>query len=483
MPVSRTRRLNEKPVLDAKTCVLYVMARDQRVRDNHALAAAQSLAQERKLPFAVVFCLQPSSGVRAREHYTFMLEGLRQVESELEAKGVRFLMVIGNPLERLGGVMYHLKPAALFFDFSPLRGPQALHRRIAGQAECAVFETDTHNVVPVWDASPKQEVGARTLRPKIRRLLADALEDEAPALRQHPHPWPGTVRCVESLQPLVDEVLAGLPSNGTDISRFNPGEQAAAETLQSFIGSRLRGYAEKRNDPVLDGQSGLSPYLHFGQLSSAAVVRAAEAAAQADNGLRDDVDKLTDELVVRKELSDNFCFYNHDYDRIAGAPQWGQASLAKHAGDPREFVYDAEQLENARTHDEAWNASQRQLVHSGKMHGYMRMYWAKKVLEWSPSPEVALDWLIKCNDFYSLDGGDPSGYANILWSVGGLHDRPWGERPVYGIVRSMVYSGLKRKFDIAAHERQWPAKACCKNSGHDGMDRLSAMQPALITCN
>ncbi len=454
---TRIKQLNDRMVLKNDTCVLYVMARDQRLRDNHALAAAQAKALELQVPFAVVFCLQPSTGIRAREHYDFMLSGLREVEQELAKQGIPFMMLIGKAHERLLGAMHHLKPAAVYFDFNPLRGPMRLHQAIADGADCAVYEVDTHNIVPARVASDKQEYGARTLRTKIHRLLPDSLADEADAVLQHPYKWPGVIRPMQTLQQLIDELLAGVRSNGSDISRFKPGEKAADVALADFIRSRLRGYAENRNDPSVDGQSELNPYFHYGQMASATAVRVVMTAAAADGPLQKDADAFIEEVVIRKELSDNYCFYNQDYDKLAGAPQWAQKTLADHADDPREITYSKQQLEKADTHDPAWNAAQRQLTRSGKMHGYMRMYWAKKVLEWSSSPQEALDTLLYFNDFYHIDGGDPNGYVGILWSIAGLHDRPWAGRPIYGNVRSMVYGGLKRKFDIVAYERRWGA--------------------------
>jgi len=450
----RSRKLNDKPVGGGQTCVLYIMARDQRVHDNHALAAAQQQALDIGVPLAVVFCLLPRSGRRAREHYRFMLDGLQEVEAKLAAHNIPFMMVLGDARERLAGVLHHLKPQAVYFDFSPLRGPQKLHAAVAEAADCAVFEVDSHNIVPVWQASDHQEIGARTLRPKIRRLLPDYLAI-APAIQKHPYAWPGTVKTLTELDGRIDEIVESQPANGTDITRFVPGEKAAHKALDGFIDSRLEGYADARNNPTLDGQSELNPYLHYGQLSSAAVVRAVLQAVGETPRLQTDADTLIEEITVRKELSDNFCFYNDHYDSLAGAPQWAQRTLQKHADDPRQFSYTLKEFETAQTHDPAWNAAQLQLIHSGKMHGYMRMYWAKKVLEWSQSPQDALDVLLYLNDFYHIDGGDPNGYVGILWSIAGLHDRPWGERPVYGNVRSMVYTGLKRKFDVNAYENQW----------------------------
>lgn len=454
--ITRKHHLNDKPALKNNTCVIYIMARDQRLRDNHALAVAQAQALELQVPFAVVFCLQSSTGYRAREHYEFMLAGLREAEQELAKQSVPFMILIGKSRERLNGVIHHLKPAAIYFDFNPLRGPCRLHQTIADEADCAVYEIDTHNIVPARMASDKQEYGARTIRPKIQRLLPDCLADEAATLRRHPHKWPGVVQPMNQLRPLIEELLAGIKSNGTDITRFKPGEIAANDALAEFIHNRLRGYADNRNDPSIDGQSELNPYFHYGQLSSATAVRAVLAAAAEDGSLRHDADVFIEEVTVRKELSDNFCFYNQDYDKLSGAPKWAQENLAAHANDPREYSYSCDEFEKAKTHDPAWNAAQRQLVRSGKMHGYMRMYWAKKILEWSASPQEALDTLLYLNDFYHIDGGDPNGYVGILWSIAGLHDRPWGRRPIFGNIRSMVYGGLKRKFDIAAYERLWP---------------------------
>lgn len=452
----RIRKLNDKPVLKAKTCVVYVMARDQRLNDNFALQVAQEQALQLGVPLAVVFCLLPRTGQRAREHYQFMLSGLQQLESGLNAKNIPFMMLIGDARERIEGLLHHVKPQAVIFDFNPLRGPLALHQAIADGTNCAVVEVDTHNIVPVWEASDHQEIAARTLRPKLKRLIPDYLSS-AKAVQKHPHKWPGTVQSLSQLQPKIDDLLAKAPSNGTDLGRFTPGEAAAAEALQDFVGERLEGYAERRNNPTLDGQSELNPYLHYGQLSAASVVRAVLEAVGKRPKLQADADAFIEEITIRKELSDNFCFYNLAYDKLEGAPEWAQRTLHKHQSDPREHTYSRQQLEQAQTHDEAWNAAQRQLTRSGKMHGYMRMYWAKKVLEWSEFPQAALETLLYLNDFYHIDGGDPNGYVGIMWSIAGVHDRPWGERPVYGVVRSMVYNGLKRKFDVGAYEAQWPA--------------------------
>ncbi len=452
---SRIRALNQFTSRRTGKSIIYVMSRDMRVRDNHALLCAQKHAQEAGLPLAVVFVLKKVSQSRSKEHYLWMIEHLKTLESELATFDIPLMILIGDPKERLQGCVNHLRPEALYFDFSPLRGPRRLRESIAKSLEVVSYEVDTHNVVPAWLVSDKQEVGARSLRPKIHRVLPWYLV-EPEQIRKHQISWPGRVQSVADLKEKIAEVVEDIPASGqADLQELYPvGEDAARRALQDFISHRLARYGEDRNDPTLDGLSGLSPYLHFGALSSLRVVMEASLSLN-DPDDHSGYDTLVEEIIVRKELSDNFCYYSRDYRALDGAPQWAVNTLEKHAQDTREFMYSRQEFEDAKTHDPAWNAAQNQLRKVGKMHGYMRMYWAKKVLEWSESPEHAIQTLIYLNDFYSIDGGDPNGYTGIMWSVAGVHDRPWGERPIYGMVRSMVYGGLKRKFDISAYEQRW----------------------------
>jgi len=227
-----------------------------------------------------------------------------------------------------------------------------------------------------------------------------------------------------------------------------PGEAAAMKQLDRFLDLKLDGYEKDRNDPNIDGQSGLSPYLHFGQVSSQRV--ALEVLRS-----RKDIGAFLEELVVRRELSDNYCNYNQHYDDMQGFPAWARTSLIEHEKDRREYLYALQELENARTHDDLWNAAQQEMVRTGKMHGYMRMYWAKKILEWTASPAAAQTAAIYLNDRYELDGRDPNGYTGIAWSLGGLHDRAWKERAIFGKVRYMNFNGARRKFDVQAYIEKW----------------------------
>jgi deoxyribodipyrimidine photo-lyase len=240
--------------------------------------------------------------------------------------------------------------------------------------------------------------------------------------------------------------------------------------LNQFIANGLVSYAMNRNNIANDQQSGLSPYLHYGQISSLRVALEVikhcdrrpllfEEVKLASHGeapsFYDGVNALLEEMIVRKELADNFCFYSKDYLSLSAGPDWARQSLAAHADDIREYIYSRDQWENAQTHDLSWNAAQNQLTKSGKIHGYMRMYWAKKMLEWSETPEIALANCIYLNDAYSIDGGDPNGYVGILWSMVGLHDRPWFDRPVFGKIRYMNEGGLMRKYDVMAYQNMW----------------------------
>lgn len=453
-------------------CVLYVMSRDQRIRDNHALLAAQKHAMAKKLPLAIVFCLIEKTGYRSREHYEFMLEGLREVERDAQKLHIPFMMIIGSPYDRLGAVLHHTKPDAVYFDFSPLRGPRRLIQRLSEHDHgAALYVVDTHNTIPAWLVSDKKEVAAYTLRPKIHKNIEQFLI-EPELLQKHPHPWPGTVQSLTTLAVNIQAVLDNLTASGNNI-QIKSGERAAADQLEKFIESGIDLYAKSRNDPVYDSQSNLSPYLHFGQLSSLRITLAMrEKLVSLNNDLHiiesqkmpsasnqptwmDGANAFLEELLVRKELSDNYCFYEPHYDSLAGAAEWAQQTLNQHKSDVREFCYSYKQLAAAKTHDPAWNAAQNQMLKSGKMHGYMRMYWAKKVLEWTESPAQAIEFLIRLNDSFSIDGGDPNGYVGIMWSVAGVHDRPWVERPVFGKIRYMNYGGLKRKFDIAQYEHTW----------------------------
>ncbi|KXK26474.1 MAG: Deoxyribodipyrimidine photo-lyase [candidate division WS6 bacterium OLB20] len=346
--------------------VVYWASRDLRTADNAALWYAQQLALRHNRSLCVLFRLHSSMGYRSAQHFDFMLAGLQEFAQALGLLGIGFLLVTGDDVE-VRRKLLEIKASALILDFSPLRGPRKTADTFL-KSPFTVAVVDAHNIVPVHQASAKQEYAARTIRPKITGQLDDFLSQRF-TVSKHP---------VEiTLQPADWEAAYGYiaaerPADLVIIEE--PGEQAGKKQLAEFIDARLHGYAEKRNDPADDMQSGLSPYFHFGMLSAADAVRAVSSARASAR----DKAAFIEEAVVRKELSDNFCYYNPLFDSLDGAPDWAQKTLAEHSGDIREHVYSYEEFNNAETHDPAWNAAQKQMATTGKMHGYMRMYWAKK---------------------------------------------------------------------------------------------------------
>lgn len=425
----RVRNLNHKPQADGP--VVYWMSRDQRAMDNWALLFAAETAKQTNQNLQVVFCLTNNFQNATDRHYQFMIEGLKETEKALSGLGIEFKLLNGNIEEELVKYTQIVKAGCLVTDFSPLRIGQTWRKGVAKNIEVAMYEVDSHNIVPVWICSNKKEWAAYTLRPKINSLLGEFLTD-----------FPTLEKMGQKLQPSTNWSNVTKPSQPYNL-KFISGSEHALNLLSDFLSTGINHYSERRNDPSIDGQSNLSPYLHFGQISAQRVALETKKLKESVN-----TEAFLEELIVRKELADNFCFYENNYDNPLCFPDWATKSLKKHQSDKREYVYSLEQFEQSDTHDEAWNAAQTQMVKEGKMHGYMRMYWAKKILEWTDSPESAMKIAIYLNDKYQLDGRDPNGYAGIAWSIGGVHDRPWFEREIFGQVRYMNKNGLEKKFDL-----------------------------------
>jgi deoxyribodipyrimidine photo-lyase len=455
----RVRILKEIPRHDGT--VVYWMGREMRMNDNWALLFAQSLAVQYRIPLAVVFCLPSEFLDATKRAYRFILKGFPETERMLREKQIPFYLLTGSPEKEIPKFVRQYNVSTLVADFNPLNIVDRYKQTVLKKINATFYEVDAHNIVPAWIVSDKQEFGAYTLRPKLHRMLPEFL-DEFPPLRKHPIPWE------HSLSPIdwksADKNLT-IDRTVTEVDWITPGEKAAHRAMKEFFRNRIDGYVEFRNDPTKNGQSNLSPFLHFGHLAPQRVVLEAVQRAGCDiqsivqkkkNGSaneRGDFEALLEELIVRRELADNFTFYNTRYDSFEGFPNWSKLSLSEHRNDMREYLYSLEQFEQAETHDALWNAAQRQMVRTGKMHGYMRMYWAKKILEWTPSPEEAMLIAIYLNDTYELDGRDPNGYAGIAWSIGGVHDRAWFDRPVYGKVRYMNYNGCAKKFNVSEYIR------------------------------
>lgn len=444
----RVRAGNGHP--PAQGMVVYWMWRDQRVQDNWALLYAEEQARKRGVDLCVVFNLVPTYGNTTLRHYDFMLRGLQGVDAELRALGIPLYLRIGEPVETIPAFVREFKVGEVVTDFDPLRLATKWRSQVATILDVAFTVVDAHNIVPCWYASPKEEFAAYTFRPKVVRLLPEFLTP-FPKLKsqQYSSAMPAPIHW-EQLRNSVDTDRTVHP-----VDWLVPGTVAAHTTLQVFCGQLLERYATGRNDPNLDAQSNLSPYLHFGQLSAQRCALSARAAVTVSAESRE---AFLEELIVRRELADNYCFYNSHYDTVAGAHAWAQKTIAEHALDGREYLYTRAQLDTGSTHDDLWNAMQLQLVESGKLHGWCRMYWAKKIMEWTPDVQTAIDYALYLNDRYELDGTDPNGVTGVMWSIAGVHDRAWNERPIFGKIRYMNYAGAKRKFDIKQYIATWSKK-------------------------
>ena len=436
----RVKKLNQKDYSGGD--IVYWMSREQRVRDNWALVRSRELASRFKTELKVIFCLSPSFLDAPWRHYHFLIEGLKEVESELENLNIGFTLLTGDPAQEIPEFIRKTNPGYLVTDFSPLRikrdWEDAVRKKLAIPFECV----DAHNIVPCWLASEKQEFAAYTLRPKLKRLRSGFLWDLTRIERQDrtqvspENDWEKACRSLK-----IDKTVG-------PVSEFTPGENAAHTALDEFVEKKLSGYGENRNDPNRDSLSNMSIYLHYGHISAQ---RIALGVSESEHCSGEDREAYLEELIVRRELADNYCYYNRDYDNFNGFPEWARKSLDKHREDAREYIYSSEEFEKGLTHDPLWNAAQAEMTVTGKMHGFMRMYWAKKILEWSGSPEEAQEIAIYLNDKYELDGRDPNGYTGIAWSIGGVHDRAWFERDIFGKIRYMNFNGCRRKFNVNSY--------------------------------
>lgn len=433
------------------SCVLYWMSRDQRATHNWALIRAIELANHHNVPVVVAFVLSDDlrQEHRQRRHYHFMLHGLAETASELRKQGIGFVMQKGHIVSTVAKLAKTLNPVVVVADQSSLRSGQRWRSQLGQRLKVPFEVVEANAIVPPAVASTTQQVAARTMRPRLWRQLDRFLTDYPtvnPTLA-----WKDDVKIADALDDQSPDIIIkklNLRRDATPVT-IEPGSKAAQLALEQFIDDDLFNYTE-RNDVAHDIGSHLSPYLHFGQISAQHIayqLQNSDVVKTASN----QVEAFLDQLITWRELAINYCRHHNSYDKFSGAPDWARQSLIEHTGDEREHLYSYDELLKAKTYDELWNAAQMEMIKTGRMHNYMRMYWGKKILEWTESPQTAVDWAIALNDTYQLDGRDPNGYIGVLWAVAGLHDRAWFERPIFGKVRYMNYNGAKRKFDIQAY--------------------------------
>jgi deoxyribodipyrimidine photo-lyase len=439
----RIKALNNKEMKKG-AYVLYWMQASQRAEDNHALEYAVSMGNKLGQPVLVFFGVTEHFPEATERHYAFMLEGLREVKQSLEKRGIRMVVLRQSP-EKGAGLL--AKNASLVVvDRGYLRIQRQWRRTVAERIDCPLVQIESDAVVPIEETSPKEEYAAATIRPKIHKNLSRfvvPLKQGVPAVRSRSHDFDSYDISD------VDKAIAGLHIDRSvrTARSFQGGMKEARRKLEVFLDGKLDHYPESKNDPTLDALSQMSPYLHFGQISPLSI--ALKAAESPSSGS----DAFLEELIVRRELSLNFVFYNENYDSFEAVPEWAKKSLRAHRKDKRSHIYTLEEFESARTHDPYWNAAQKEMVIKGKMHGYMRMYWGKKIIEWSETPEDAFRTALHLNNKYELDGRDPNGFAGVAWCFG-KHDRPWVERPIFGHVRYMNDNGLRRKFDADGYVKK-----------------------------
>ncbi|THB77856.1 MAG: deoxyribodipyrimidine photolyase [Desulfobulbaceae bacterium] len=410
--------------------VVYWLSRSFRVRDNWTLlyAIQEAVIRDTGLVVVTLDLQRPYENIRQDR---FNHAGMAALANDLRGLGVAFYQLRGGE-DTLSELLRLTRACQLVCDFNPLKEFQKLLKTTLQLTDLPVSECDSRNIIPVWVASNKKEYGAYTLRPKINRLRTEYLTEI---------PTPQKID-VQPMVELPDGLRRTPQKNGESVRQ--PGETGARQAMAEAIKLRLAGYAQKRNDPLSGKQSALSIYLAGGQLSAQ---RLALEVLASQLGEADQLDFL-EELIVRRELADNFCTFEPHYDSFQGLHEWARVTLDTHRGDTREYLYDQQTFEQAQTHDPLWNGCQIDLLESGTIPGYLRMYWAKKILEWSETPEQALQISLNLNDRYSLDGRDPNGYTGVAWAIGGIHDRAWKERPVFGKIRYMNARGCRRKFDV-----------------------------------
>jgi deoxyribodipyrimidine photo-lyase len=440
------------PRADAK-CVVYWMQRAQRIRENPALDVAIHLANELSLPVVIYFSVIGNFPNANARHFHFMQQGLRDVAADAAELNVGFV-IRRAPEHTLEQFLAEVDAAILIGDENPLREPERWRAALAIRLKIPYWTVDADVVVPS-SIFNRSFVLLHHFRPHLKRHLDSFLvAGNAPKPQ---HAWqPAKPPLSYDLSRDITEGFTKLDHSIKPVDSFTGGTHAALKRLTHFTEHLLAHYEAQRNHPAVDGTSRMSPYLHFGHISPITIALAVKAAAA--NGLctDDTAEKYLDELIGWRELAVLFVRHNPNYDNWECAADWAKKTLIEHGGDPRSWNYTLAQLERAETHDLLWNAAQREMVQTGFMHNYMRMYWAKKILEWSPDAARAFDWAVTLNDRYQLDGRDPNGYAGIAWAIVGKHDRPWFNKPVIGLVRPMSGASIARKTDTVTYIAKYP---------------------------
>ncbi|MBP9478077.1 MAG: deoxyribodipyrimidine photo-lyase [Sebaldella sp.] len=446
---NRIKSLNVKPINKKGSKIVYWMQRSIRGEYNHALEYAIQMSNDLKKDLLVVFGLDIAYSEANERSFYFLLESLRDVKRILEEKRIKFVVLDSSPITKK---LINLSEdtACIITDRGYLKGLINMRNELAEKIEIRLIQVESDVVVPIEIASNKEEYSARTIRGKIHKLWDYYINKKFMNTN-----YEGTFLKDEKSDfnlENIDKIIDGLDIDKTvkKTSFSQGGETKANELLDLFISKKLDGYYEYKNFPELDYQSDLSPYLHFGNISPLLIIQKVLKSGKSTES----IDGFIEELVIRRELAINFVYYNKGYDKFENMTySWAYDTMKAHESDKREYVYSIAELEQAKTHDIYWNTAQNEMTITGKMHGYMRMYWAKKIIEWSLDYKEAYETIKYLNNKYFLDGRDENGYAGIAWCFG-KHDRAWFQREIFGKLRYMNSNGLKSKFNIEEYVRK-----------------------------
>ena len=430
-------------------CVVYWMQRAQRALGNPALDVAVEAANALRQPVVIFFAPVPFHPHANPRHYAFLAQGIPDTAERARRRGIGYALR-RYPEHSLLKFCAEVKASLVIGDENPLREPNHWRELAAKKLTVPLWTVDADMLVPS-KLLEKEQYAARIIRPRLQARLKEFLARPLNPRTKIEWEKPRGLRVLLDDGSFdITEDWKGLDRSVQPVDSFRGGTSEALKLLHEFVTHKLAHYPERHGKPEVDGTSRLSPYLHFGHIGPHTVAMAVEH-SKAPRAAKDD---FLDQLITWRELSINFVHFNPLYDSIESAPDWAHRTLGEHARDPRPVTYSRQQLERGETHDELWNAAQRQMLHAGWMHNYMRMYWAKKILEWSPSPAVAYQTAVYLNDKYFLDGRDPNGYAGIAWSVAGKFDRPWFDRPIFGTIRYMSGNAARKKFDANKYIQQ-----------------------------
>ncbi len=427
-------------------CVLYWMQRAERGIDNPALDVAIALGNELGLPVIAFFSAISNFPHANLRHYRFLNQGLVDVETDLAERNVSFI-VRRPPDNKLEQLVHELGVSMVVGDENPMREPERWRAVLAHRLQIPFWTVDADVIVPS-SRYTKHFFAVHHFRPKLYADMARFMERMGEAAPRADHAWdrPRDFQSFNVHEDMTDG-WRNFDRSVPPCEEWTGGTHAALKLLHAFVKDKLADYDTVRNHPEKDGTSRISPALHFGHIGPLTVIRAIEESVARGQTTTEARDAYYGEVLAWRELSINFVKFVPNYDTIDCAPEWAQKTLRAHARDKRDPLYTPEQMERGETYDEMWNAAQHQMVQFGWMHNYLRMYWAKKILEWSATPAQAWATCVHLNDKYFLDGRDPNGYAGIAWALGGVHDRPWFERAIFGTVRYMSGASTGKKFN------------------------------------